>query len=46
VAGGIAAPFFAVYMLTELRLSFLVVTLLTAIAAATISLAQLYWGDP
>jgi MFS family permease len=44
-AGGIVSPFFAVYMLEQLRLSFLTVTILTAITAATMSLVQLYWGQ-
>jgi MFS family permease len=43
-AGGIVAPFFTVYMLEQLHLSFLMVTVLTAITAATMSLVQLYWG--
>ena len=44
IAGGIVAPFFAVYMLEQLRLSFLTVTILTAITGGTMSLVQLYWG--
>jgi MFS family permease len=44
LAGGIVAPFFTVYMLETLHLSFLVVTILSSITAATISLVQLYWG--
>ena len=44
MAGGIVAPFFAVYMLEQLRLSFLTVTILTSLTAGTISLVQLHWG--
>lgn len=44
MSGGIVAPFIAVYMLEQLRLSFLAVTILTSITAGTISLVQLHWG--
>ncbi len=43
-AGGLIAPFFTVYMLQDLRLSILEVTILTTLTGATMSLVQLYWG--
>ncbi len=43
-AGGLIAPFFTVYMLKDLGLSILQVTLLTTITGATMSLVQLHWG--
>jgi MFS family permease len=43
-AGGLIAPFFTVYMLQDLGLSLLTVTVLTTITGATMSLMQLFWG--
>jgi MFS family permease len=43
-AGGLVAPFFTVFMLQDLGLPILGVTLLTTITGTTMSLVQLYWG--
>jgi MFS family permease len=41
----VAAPFFAVYMLRDLRMSYIEYTLITAAAALTSFLAMTYWGN-
>ncbi|HEX6598545.1 MAG TPA: MFS transporter [Gemmatimonadaceae bacterium] len=41
---GFMAPFYMVYMLRELRLSFLVVSALTALTNVIMSATQVYWG--
>jgi MFS family permease len=43
-ASGFMAPFYMVYMLRELRLSFFVVTVLTAVTTVIMSASQVYWG--
>jgi MFS family permease len=41
----VAAPFFAVYMLRDLRMSYIEYTLVTAAAALASFLAMTYWGN-
>ena len=43
-AGSIVSPFYTVYMLEQLQLPFLHVTLFAATTSALISVVQLYWG--
>jgi MFS family permease len=43
-SAGFMAPFYMVYMLRELRLSFLTISALTALTNIVMSATQVYWG--
>jgi MFS family permease len=43
-SSGFMAPFYMVYMLRELRLSFLVITVLTAVTNSLMAATQVHWG--
>jgi MFS family permease len=43
-SAGFMAPFYMVYMLRELRLSFLAITLLTAVTSVLMAATQVHWG--
>jgi MFS family permease len=43
-ASGFMAPFYTVYMLRELGLSFFIVSVLTAVTNVVMSASQLHWG--